>query len=196
MDFSDILIRYEDKDCGFAKHQLLLYSLVIGLNAKNVFEFGSGDSTLTILQALDKTDGKLISCDVPGGRGPVKLDKFAKKNPDWDRSRLNYVLKNSKLIEEILRDHAQGIAFDLVLHDGSHTGRIVLHDLQVIVSKMKRNGILIVHDTAHKRPDFGLLKQCKKAMEPYSHSMTTLPYGCGLTIIRMESDLGNGKVKF
>ena len=191
---SDVLRRYTDKDCGFAKHQLFLYSLVIGMNAKNVFEFGSGDSTLTILQALDQTDGKLISCDIEGGRGPLKLSKFFEQNTDWDCSRWNLVLKNSKHIEEILSEHAKGIVFDLILHDGSHTGDIVLHDLQTIVPMMKKNAILIVHDTQHKA-NFGLLKRCRSVMSPYKHSMTTLPYGCGLTIIRMESDLGNGKVK-
>ena len=189
----DILERYNDNNCGFAQHQFFLYSLVLGLNAKNVFEFGSGDSTLTILQALNQTDGKLISCDVEGGRGPLKLSSFFKNHPDWDQSRLKLVLQNSKLIKNILKEHTEGISFDLVLHDGSHTSSVVLNDLKNIIKKMKKNSILIVHDTEHN-PDFNLLKVCHTAMKPYKHSILTLPYGCGLTIIRLKSDLGNGKV--
>ena len=42
---------------------MFLYSLILGMESENVFEFGSGFSTKCILEALKTTGGKLVSCE-------------------------------------------------------------------------------------------------------------------------------------
>ena len=59
-----IAAKAEKGDTGMSLHYGFLYSCVIGLESKNVFEFGSGFSTHVILHALEKTGGILTSCDI------------------------------------------------------------------------------------------------------------------------------------
>jgi len=85
--------------------------------------------------------------------------------------------------------------FDFVLHDGSHDAATVKKDIQNILPRMMRNGIILVHDTEHPTKDYGLPKAVKVALRFRKHSRVTLPYGYGLTIIRVEEDFGNGAVQ-
>ena len=55
-----IAAKAEKGDTGMSLHYGFLYSCVVGLESKNVFEFGSGFSTHVILHALEKTDGIFI----------------------------------------------------------------------------------------------------------------------------------------
>ena len=59
-----IAAKAEKGDTGMSLHYGFLYSCVVGLESKKVFEFGSGYSTHVILNALEKTGGILTSCDV------------------------------------------------------------------------------------------------------------------------------------
>jgi len=61
MEFEEMLDRHHSDDAGFCRHYMLLYSIVLGMEAKSVFEFGSGYSSKTILKALSKTGGHLYS---------------------------------------------------------------------------------------------------------------------------------------
>jgi len=86
--------------------------------------------------------------------------------------------------------------FDVVFHDGAHDYPTVKKDIQHIVSKMKQNGILLVHDTEHPMK-YGneMMQAVKSALRWCRYEMVTLPYGYGLSIIRIKSDYGNGKVE-
>ena len=55
----EIYEKIDKSDTGFTLHYPMLYSLVLGLESKNVFEFGTGFSTHVILHALAKTGGNL-----------------------------------------------------------------------------------------------------------------------------------------
>ncbi len=161
----DLLKRAEHT--GFAKHYLTLYSMVLGMNAQNVFEFGAGFSSLFILEALKKTGGKLTSCDLREieGTGLTKNDI----SDNW-----NFITGNS--IEVVPKIEEK---FDFVLHDGSHEKGVVRRDLENILPKTK--GMILIHDTEHK--GYGLKKEVDGVFGVYDK--VTLPYGKGLTIIRV-----------
>lgn len=153
----NIIKKHHGSDTGFCRHYLTLYSVILGMEAKEVFEFGAGYSSYVILEALKKTGGKLTSCDV---RNIVIEDK------DW-----NFIQNDSRYMD------IEG-NFDVVLHDGSHEPLTVEEDLNKILPLMKKDSLILIHDTEH---DYGLMDVVKKIDYP----QVTLPYGYGLTIIRV-----------
>lgn len=156
------------------------------MEAKSVFEFGCGFSSKTILQALEETGGKLISCDMR----PIEETGNSKEDIAKHQSHWRYIQGTSLDIVPSLKNET----FDLVLHDGSHEQEVVEQDLKNIIPKMKMNGILLIHDTQHSgefKVDF---EQCEKVFKGMDYEAVTLPYGYGLTIIKVKEDFGNGEV--
>jgi len=80
---------------------------------------------------------------------------------------------------------ANNVWFDFVLHDGAHDYETVLHDLQKIIPYMKRDSILMVHDTLHSHCGPGMRKAVDKALDGVDVELVTLPFGFGLDIIRI-----------
>jgi len=169
---------------GFSRHYLTLYSITLGLEAKKVFEFGSGFSSITILEALKKTGGKLITNDMRSIVDTGNSEQDLKDNPNWTylQGKSLEVLKNEKTT-----------GFDMVLHDGSHDVGVVYKDLRKIIPRMKKNGIILVHDTFYK--GFYLWIAIRLALLFVRHERVTLPYGYGLTIIRILSNYGHGSIE-
>ena len=173
---------------GFCRHYMTLYSIVLGMESKTVFEFGSGFSSKAILMALESTDGQLITCD----KRPFKqTGRFYKDDELMKKlqTRWRYIQDDSLNLNKHLKDEV----FEVVLHDGSHQWQHVLKDLEYIVPKMKTGGILLLHDTNHPTENFNLLRAIQDL--PYEINHVTLPYGYGLTIAQVTEDFGNGKVE-
>ena len=188
MEYEELFEQNHSNIGGFCRHYMFLYSLILGMEAKTIFEFGSGFSSKAILMALKKTGGKLISCD---NRKLEETGSFYKKD-DLMKSlsdRWEYLQCDSLKIDK----HLDKEVFEVVLHDGSHDYKHVLKDLEYIVPKIKLGGILLLHDTNHPTQDFNLLQSIKDL--PYELSCVTLPYGYGLTIAEITEDFGNGKVE-
>lgn len=157
---------------GFKKHYLTLYSIVNGMDSKRVLEIGGGLSTSVIIEALKNTGGELITCD-PREIKNLGLDEnMESKNPNW---------KYMKDLSTNILDQISG-PFDVVLHDGSHEGKILFKDLRKIWPKIKNGGILLVHDTNHPKLK-NILLATKLALLGCRHQKVTLPYGNGLTIV-------------
>ena len=71
-------------DTGMSLHYGFLYSCIVGMETKNVFEFGSGFSTHVILHALEKTGGTLTSCDVTNYSDNPNITDFTKASKRWN----------------------------------------------------------------------------------------------------------------
>jgi predicted O-methyltransferase YrrM len=186
MEIGELFERHHANNAGFCRHYLTLYSLVLGMETKSAFEFGSGFSSKVILYALKNTGGKLITCDV---RPLNKMANFYGKGgmtefPNWEY----WQSKSSNIYKKL-----ENKIFDFVLHDGAHDIATVQEDLNNVIPRMKINSILIIHDTEHPIKNFNLL-QCIKNLKQ-KVSFVTLPYGYGLTIVRIEEDFGHGKIQ-
>ena len=87
-------------------------------------------------------------------------------------------------------------AFEPVPHDGSHEADQVEADIAGVLPRLKRDGILLVHDVEQ----FALGPQVRRGLAAGIRcsrlrvSMTSLPYSDGLAIVRMEDDTGRGQV--
>lgn len=174
-----------DPDHGFRLHYLTLFSVIYGMEAKNVFEFGSGYSSQVILNALKQTGGKLTTVEMR------QIEDIGNNKEVLAREvgRWRFINKDSA---SALKEDIKNEAFDVVLHDGAHETKLVIRDIRGIVRHMKQDSILLVHDTNHT--GFPYLRWAVRiALFPYRYEMTTLPYGAGLSIIRIKSDFGNGR---
>jgi hypothetical protein len=135
LDFA-MLERWRAHRTGLAPYYPLLYSLVIGMGAQRVFEFGTGESSEVLLSALKQTGGHLVSCSPgAGGDGVTISDNWT----HWDG---------------LSQDVVPGLlgpddVFDLVLHDGSHSAAVVEADLLGIIPRMKEGGLILIHDVLH-----------------------------------------------
>jgi len=185
MNLQELFDRHHANNAGFCRHYLTLYSIVLGMEAKSAFEFGSGFSTKTILMALEKTNGKLITCDYrPLNQTAIFFDlNELKQYPNF-----KYLCKRSNMIKTDIEKET----FDFVLHDGAHDSATVINDFKMIIPRMKKGSILLLHDTTHKEYD---LYKAVDSLSWVKNSHVTLPYGYGLTIIKIEEDLGNGEVE-
>lgn len=180
---NDIIKMYdkEVKQTGFMKHYLTLFSIVEGLETKRSFEFGTGISTKVILQALERTGGTHTSCDIRDIVDTGLAGDFYVKNADKWR----YLQKDSQsLTPEEIDIYAP---FDFVLHDGSHIPDEVEKDIKKILPFMKRNSILLVHDTFSSNYNDSLLLAARHAFLSLDLNFNeiTLPYGYGLSIFKI-----------
>jgi len=178
----DIFQKSKSASTGFSLHYPFLYSCVLGLESKNVFEFGSGYSTHVILNALEETGGILTSCDVTDYSVNPSITEFTKNSNRW-----NFYHGNST---EIFND-IELEQYDLILHDGSHVGDEVLVDLNNIYPFLKHDGILITHDTRHHTLGVGMSKAVDDFVQDKDVEYATLPYGYGLTFIRNKANIKN-----
>ena len=172
----------ELSNTGMSLHYSFLYSCVRGLEAKRVFEFGTGYSTHVILNALEETGGVLTSCDVTNYTDNPNVTDFTKDSKRW-----NFYHGNSTEIFEDIEFEQ----YDLILHDGSHVGEEVLVDLNNIYPYLKHDGILITHDTRHQTLGEGMMKAVEEFAKDKDVEYCTLPYGYGLTFFRNKGNLDN-----
>jgi len=177
-----IAAKAERGDTGMSLHYGFLYSCIIGMESKNVFEFGSGFSTHVILHALEKTNGVLTSVDINDHTVNTNITNFSKNSDRW-----SFYHGNSN--EMFADENVEFDQYDIILHDGSHIGEEVLVDLNNIYPYLKHDGILITHDTRHAT----LGEDMRRAVEEFSKDKDletcTLPYGYGLTFFRNKGNL-------
>ena len=169
----ELISAFEYQD-GTSKHLLTLYSLAIGLNAKVIIDLGLGQSTGALRAAARETGGVVYSCDADKRRFELLL---AEQDEHW------------KLYLEFSTSFLQKVPepFDFVMHDSAHDYVNVKRDLEMILPKMRKFGIVCVHDTQQVDLREGMLAAMRDATKNFSVSMTNLPFNAGLGIIRVES---------
>src|SRR6266478_4986631 len=140
MKIEDIHAAVLAAESSLNKHYWTLFSVAYGLQAKLVFEFGAGTSSAVLLTALELTGGKLISCD------SEPLDSLVRRTPclrEYTPSS-QWTFWNVDSGEALGRLNHE--TFDLVLHDGSHEHAQVAEDIAGILPRLKRFGVLLLHD--------------------------------------------------
>jgi predicted O-methyltransferase YrrM len=173
------------------KHYWTLFSIAYGLQAQLVFEFGAGGSSAVLLTALELTGGRLISCDTEPLESLCRRMPHLRDSADCGRWTFRN-MGSSQALRELGTE-----AFELVLHDGSHEADQVEEDVAGALPRLKRYGILLVHDVEQ----FALGPQVRRGLAAGVRrsglrvSMTSLPYSDGLAIVRMEDDTGHGQVE-
>jgi len=160
---------------GTSKHLLILYSLVIGLKAKFIVDLGMGQTTGALRAAALETGGVVYTCDFDRRRHESVLSE---QDEHW---RL-YLESSSSFLKKLPE-----VPIDFAMHDAAHDYLNVRLDLEAILPRMRRFGLICVHDT--QQPDLSrdMLAAIRDATQNYPVSMTNLPFNAGLAIIRVES---------
>ena len=166
-------------DTGMSLHYGFLYSCIVGMESKSVFEFGSGFSTHVILHALEETGGVLTSVDVTNFSDNPNVTDYTKRSKQW-----NFYHGNSN---ELFADDVEFDQYDVILHDGSHIGSEVLVDLNNIYPYLKHDGIIITHDTRHHTLGEGMMGAVEEFAKDKDLEMCNLPYG--LTFFRNKGNI-------
>ena len=179
-----IAAKAERGDTGMSLHYGFLYSCVVGMESKKVFEFGSGFSTHVILHALEKTGGLLTSVDVTNYTDNPNVTQFSQDSDRWS-------FYNGNSNEMFADEDVEFDQYDLILHDGSHIGSEVLVDLNNIYPYLKHDGVLITHDTRHHSLGDGMMGAVEEFAKDKDLEMCTLPYGYGLTFFRNKANIDN-----
>jgi hypothetical protein len=171
----ELFARFNTSSSG-SKHLLILYSLVIGINAKTIAEIGLGQTTGALRAAAALTGATVHTCDFDKRKHQHLM---AQQDERW---RL-YLEPSRSFIERL------PAPLDLVMHDGAHDYSTVTQDLRLLIPKMRQFGLICVHDTQETELYRDMLAALKDAVAGFSVSITNLPFSCGLAIIRVESSV-------
>jgi len=153
----------------------LLYALTLGLEAQLVYEVGvrRGRSTRAILEALVKTGGRLVSCDIEDcGTVIDEADLRARWTFHW---------MDSGQFPGVLTEQAE-----IVYIDGSHKFLDVWGDSVRLWPLLKVGGLMVLHDTDLPGPGRALTKLSHLGLE-----VVELPFArrFGLVHKRLEGVL-------
>lgn len=149
---------------SFNRHVPLVYTIAVGLKAQRVLDLGLGFSTRALRTAMERTGGVCYSCD--SARERFK-HLYAYEDQHW---------KLSLNPSEVFLNRIEG-PLDFVVHDAAHDYKQVRRDLELLLPKMRRFGIIAVHDTQYPGLQQDMLAAIHDASAAAKVSLTTLPYG-------------------
>jgi predicted O-methyltransferase YrrM len=169
---------------------MTLYSIILGMECENVAEFGSGFSTKCIFEALKITEGRLVTFEQISKHQNEKW--FSNEMMSAQEEKWRFVQGNSLQTVPAFEHNP----YDVVLHDGSHTASEVTVDIDNILPHIKSGGLLLLHDTSHYDLGADMLNGIENSnIKNYNHELLTLPFGYGLTIIRLLESKNKEEVK-
>lgn len=141
---------------------LSLYNIPVQINAQTIVELGSGQSTFAFLAAANKTNGQLYSFDI-GPFPATPLRGFPTgESILTEASRLHYTQ-----ISDLEAEKTWNKPIDVLFLDTSHTYQHTKQELLVWPRHLRRNGIFIMHDTAHEAGD---IMGCRQALNEWLDS--------------------------
>tara|TARA_Y100000310_G_scaffold161855_2_gene161787 strand:- start:289 stop:837 length:549 start_codon:yes stop_codon:yes gene_type:complete len=152
--------------------QLLLYSLVLGLNAQLIYEWGIGQSTKTFLEALKHTEGYLVSCDWNTEHSwGLEIEGL----PNWTWHKCS--------VEEFRKQIDDSLA-DIIYVDGFHSYTAVSWEVRAFWPFLKDDGLMILHDTVSFRggPD-----RVARNVALFGIEMIDLQFDTGMAIIHKRA---------
>ncbi|KUK77790.1 MAG: hypothetical protein XD93_0081 [candidate division WS6 bacterium 34_10] len=160
-------------------HCFFAYDLVTNYKPKTIVELGTykGYSFFSFAQAVKdhKLDTQLHCIDTWQGdkhagfydeglyKGFIHIYKKYYKDVDVDIHRETF--------DGALKDFKDN-SVDLLHIDGLHTYEAVKHDFKSWLPKVKKDGIIILHDVCEIRDDFGVYKLWKELQAKYKNTLT------------------------
>jgi len=173
------------------KHLMLLYSIVIGSNAKNIIELGvrEGITTLPLVCGAKETNGMVYSVDIE----PTLLildDELLKHNKFFLQDALTF-LNNWNINQQI----------DIIYIDDWHAYEHVKKELEILDKLVSPSTIILLHDLMYGdtcpfyHTDLTLnngqwasggVYRAVAELNPQFWEFSTLPWGNGMTILRKK----------
>lgn len=178
---NDLMLKWFNDRYSTSKHLLSLYSLVRGLNAKNVLEIGFGRSTFVLAKAVSETGGLLTSCD--------------KRDFSYllSQAEVNVTTFVNDYSPEVWLNHTPDEGFDFAFLDYFSDEKLeedfIKRELKSCIHRMKTNGVIAIHDTIIDKYALKAVLNSIKANFWNIHNVElevlSLPYNYGLGLIRV-----------
>jgi len=186
---------FEDWNSPWSGHKYFAYDLVRYIKPKVIVELGvlRGTSFFSMVQSIKDANLQTNIYGIDSWEGDKHTGKY-------DESILNLVKKIKKTYYKNLNIHLLKTYFDDavknfkdksidILHiDGLHTYKGVKHDFETWKRKVKKNGIILFHDTNEYKLDFGVYKLWKLLKKKYSNIDFLHSHGLGV-LIKNDSKL-------
>lgn len=155
--------RMDLSDSAWWGHIFFSYDLVRNLKPCRIVELGThkGCSLFSFCQAVKDgwLDTELYAVDTwKGDKHTGPYDKSALEGVETIRREVYGGLRVAllrKTFDEAKNDFEDG-SIDILHIDGYHTYEAVRHDFENWLGKVKQGGIILLHDTAETRDDFGV----------------------------------------
>lgn len=165
------------RDTDINQHLLLLYGLVLAIEAKTVLEIGAGQSTFALTAAVNQTKGQFYSIDLT----KEARERLFPNAPDLDQEKRFHFLQGDSLKVVNKWD----VWIDLLFIDSSHEYNQTLEELEKWTTYVKKGGFIVMHDTGEFNNNF---VDCRRAMLDFlkdkNYEVTHLANQNGLSIIR------------
>lgn len=186
---------FPDLEWPWAGHKYFAYDLVRNIKPRTIVELGThkGTSFFSMCQAVK--DGQL-NCNL------YAIDSWEgdKQAGFYDDTIFNEVkeIKNKfykplkiDLIKKYFDDALSKFednSIDLLHIDGLHTYEAVKHDFDNWMPKVKKNGIIMFHDIAEKKEDFGVYKLWDELKVKYNSLEFYHSHGLGVIFLKPQQN--------
>ncbi|OGK21568.1 hypothetical protein A3C23_01655 [Candidatus Roizmanbacteria bacterium RIFCSPHIGHO2_02_FULL_37_13b] len=181
---------FPDLNWPWAGHKYFIYDFIRNLKPKVIVELGThkGTSFFSMCQAVkdDKLNSKLYAVDTWKGdkhSGFYNESVFELvnqiKNEYYAKEQI-FLLKTT--FDKAINDFADN-SIELLHIDGMHTYKAVKHDFDNWFDKVKKNGIIILHDSNEKEKDFGVYKLWNELKKKYHSIEFYHSHGLGVMFV-------------
>lgn len=184
-----------DPETLWSGHQAFVYDLIAYLKPKNIVELGThkGCSLMAMAQAvLDQNlTSKITAIDTwqgdkhAGFYGQEILTELKSLLVKYYAKVKIKLLK--KTFDQALANFPEH-SIDLLHIDGLHTYQAVKHDFFSWLPKLKKTGVILLHDTVVRQADFGVWKFFVELKKTYPHNFN-FTHSAGLGVIALNNNL-------
>lgn len=178
---------FPDFEWPWAGHKYFAYDFIRNLKPKTVVELGThkGTSFFSMCQAVKdgKLKTKLYAVDTWKGDEHAGFYDESIFNEVIKIKRTYYSKQNIILLKSLFDDAITKFkdnSIDVLHIDGLHTYEAVKHDFDNWFNKVRKNGIIIFHDTNEKKGDFGVYKLWDKLKKKYKTLEFFHSHGLGI----------------
>ena len=180
--------RYESDVTSWHPHREFAFELIKTHKPKTIVELGVhyGDSYFTFCQACEELelDTQLYGIDHWQGDAQTGfyekevLEKVSSYNDE-------FYAKNSTLLKMVFEEALQRFedgSVDLLHIDGSHQYESVKKDFENWLPKLKKGGLILIHDILVEREDYGVKKFWEELNENFFTKIHWVAHGLGIVI--------------
>ena len=181
-------------------HIPFAFFLVETINPDVIVELGtySGNSYFAFCQAVKDLHLPTRCYAIDTWQGDIHVGNYAsnvyervKKINDKEFSRFSNLMQMH--FDDAL-DNFCGGSIDLLHIDGTHTYDAVKNDFISWLPKLKRGGIILLHDTMVRRKDFGVWKFLKEVKKQYV--VLEFPFSEGLALVCKDEHTNHELTEF
>lgn len=172
---------------GWIPHIPFAFYLVECLKPAVIVELGtySSNSYFAFCQAVRDLQLQSRCVAVDTWQGDMHVGKYGKEVYERVRKINEHEFSAfSKLMQMSFDDalpHFSDNSIDLLHIDGTHTYEAVQHDFHTWLPKVKRGGVILLHDTKVRRKGFGVWKFLKEIKT--QHLILEFPFSEGLAVV-------------